>query len=90
MAKRKAKTEKVSEEVKAPETKKPVETVVEKEVVKPTPEVKKAPVFKVAIGKSLTSLKGVRDAGTVVNPSMFPGGKETFDNLLEKGCIVKE
>lgn len=40
-------------------------------------------------GGALTSLIGTIGEGTGVKPEFFAGGKATFDNLVEKGHIVK-
>lgn len=44
-------------------------------------------VKKVAIGKSLTSLRGIISEGEVVTPLDFAGGQETFNMLIENGYI---
>lgn len=49
--------------------------------------VKKQP--RVAKGRSITSLRGVLDAGTVVGARDFPGGEDTLCDLIKCGAVVE-
>ncbi len=50
---------------------------------------KKPYPYSVAEGTSLTSKKGILDAGAEVKVEYFAGGKETLANLVKKGHVVK-
>jgi len=47
------------------------------------------PSFTVADGKSITSRRGIKVAGDQVDASMFHGGAETINDLVERGFIKK-
>lgn len=48
----------------------------------------KASEHKVAAGKSITSKRGVLDAGTVVTAKDFVGGDKAIEMLRSKGLVV--
>jgi prolactin regulatory element-binding protein len=50
----------------------------------------KAPCYRVAEGKSLTSKRGIISAGKEIGPEDLPGGDDAFKVLREKGYITKD
>ena len=44
----------------------------------------------VAPGKSITSKRGIKTEGDTVSAEYFSGGQETFDDLIERGFVVKK
>ena len=49
----------------------------------------KAPVYKVARKNSVTSLRGILDAGTIVSARDFRGGEKSLAELVASGTVVK-
>ena len=47
------------------------------------------PAFAVAEGTSLTSKRGILNAGEEVTEKDLPGGKDSFENLVQSGHIVE-
>lgn len=82
------KRKKTAEEPKVEETK--AEKVNTKKQ-EPTENLEKAKstVLKVCKGKSLTSRRGVKDAGQEVSENDFSGGKSTLESLIKKGYIER-
>lgn len=56
---------------------------------KPETEEAKKPPYSVAGGGSLTSKRGILDAGEEVKAEYLNGGKSTLDSLVERGLVVK-
>jgi len=50
---------------------------------------KKIKVDVIAAGKSLTTKKGVKSDGDIIEASMFAGGKKVFDDLKTKKFIIE-
>ena len=48
------------------------------------------PPYRVAPGKSITSKKGILAEGDEVKAEYLPGGKETLDNNVDRGFIIKK
>ncbi len=46
------------------------------------------PVYVIAPGKAVTSLKGIRGEGDEAKAEHFPGGDETFQDLKDRGIVV--
>jgi hypothetical protein len=59
------------------------------DIKKEVEEKEMASFFIVASGKSLTSKRGILDAGENVSADDISGGKKAFDILVEKKYIVK-
>lgn len=53
------------------------------------PEPAKDPVYAIAPGRSLTSLRGILGPGTVVTAKYFLHGQATLDDLVKSGALVK-
>jgi len=46
--------------------------------------------YVIAPGRSVTSLKGIRGEGDEALAKHFPGGEKTFQDLIERGIVVKK
>jgi len=66
--------------------------VKEKTPKKPTPKPRfskeELKGFVVSTGKSVTSKRGIIDAGKPATPELFNGGQKTFDRLKDNGTLV--
>ena len=47
------------------------------------------PVYRIAEGKALTSLRGIQGSGAVVDASYFSGGQKTLDANVASGHVIK-
>lgn len=72
---------------KIAETRSPTEDLSKKNLeVKPS---KQKTVIIVADGKSITTLKGIKNQGDVVDAQILGNGQKDIDVLLDKGYLVK-
>ena len=86
-----AKEVKEAKEAKKPEVKKEVAEKPEKVILRKKAPAKKEPeVYKVAKGKSITTKRGIKAEGDVVEASFFADGAETLDRLYKKRFLEKK
>lgn len=87
--------EPAAEEVKpAPASEAPVTSAPVVEEASPAPPVasqkaSESPVYRIATGKALTSLRGILGPGERVSARDFAGGQSNLDELVAKGHVVK-